>query len=515
MSQPQLLLVDLFFIAVATVSALVLGTNFEVSEARAADFAPYLVLTLAAAAAICPCLGTCRSVWRFTALADYLRILAATIAIVAAAVALAFGFNCMDGISRALPILQVLLILFALVGARVLARMWHAARERFIHLNASTEASGCETILVVGHGGLAGLYLRTVAQFAPDRVRIAGLLGDDNRHIGRSIHGHTVLGTPEQIADVLRGLKIHGVFADRIVVAAAFEKLSPQAQAALLNIEKTTNVVVEVLIDRMGLGRRSGGDGEDGLSPSGATNIPVAFSFGAEDLAALARRPYWRVKRAMEPIVALGLLFLLAPLMLVVAILIAIDVGSPVMFWQQRPGLNGRLFKLRKFRTMSAAYDARGRQVPDEERTSDLGRLVRRARLDELPQLFNILLGEMSFIGPRPLLPVDQPAAYAARLRVRPGLTGWAQVKGGREISAADKAALDVWYLRNASLTLDLKILAHTVRMVSYKEKIDTAAIQLAWQELQEALICTARGSSSEQSSSVPPMDATGATQGT
>ncbi|MGH8323716.1 MAG: sugar transferase, partial [Steroidobacteraceae bacterium] len=123
--------------------------------------------------------------------------------------------------------------------------------------------------------------------------------------------------------------------------------------------------------------------------------------------------------------------------------------------------------------------------------------------------------GEMSFLGPRPLLPVDQPAAYAARLLVKPGLTGWAQVKGGREISAADKAALDVWYVRNASLALDLKILAHTVAMVIFGEKVDTAAIQLAWQQLQEARICTARVSFSERCESVPHVGAAEAQQTT
>jgi lipopolysaccharide/colanic/teichoic acid biosynthesis glycosyltransferase len=202
--------------------------------------------------------------------------------------------------------------------------------------------------------------------------------------------------------------------------------------------------------------------------------------------------------------------------MLFVAILTVIDVGLPVT-WQLRPGLNGRLFKLRKFRTMAPAYAACGRlvpddQVPEQERTSGIGHFLRRSRLDELPQLFSILSGEMSFIGPRPLLTVDQPAAYAARLLVQPGLTGWAQVKGGREISAADKSALDVWYVRNASPALDLKILAHTVQMVIFGEKVDTAAIQRAWQELREAGICTLR-ESSEQSDSVPSMGTTGAAQ--
>ena len=120
----------------------------------------------------------------------------------------------------------------------------------------------------------------------------------------------------------------------------------------------------------------------------------------------------------------------------------------------------------------------------------ELGHLLRRLRLDELPQLFQILSGEMSFVGPRPLLPVDQSPAYAARLLVRPGLTGWAQVTGGRTISAADKAALDVWYVHHASLALDVRILLTTALMVLFGERVDQRAIARAWRDLKEAGVC-------------------------
>jgi lipopolysaccharide/colanic/teichoic acid biosynthesis glycosyltransferase len=136
---------------------------------------------------------------------------------------------------------------------------------------------------------------------------------------------------------------------------------------------------------------------------------------------------------------------------------------------------------------MGAAHDASGRRRSDAERVSALGHLLRRTRLDELPQLFSILLGHMSFVGPRPLLPVDQPAGHSARLLVRPGLTGWAQIKGGRIISAEDKAALDVWYVRNASLALDLRILLGTIPMVLFGERVAEDAIAQAWRELKEA----------------------------
>jgi lipopolysaccharide/colanic/teichoic acid biosynthesis glycosyltransferase len=119
-------------------------------------------------------------------------------------------------------------------------------------------------------------------------------------------------------------------------------------------------------------------------------------------------------------------------------------------------------------------------RVPDDQRSSAVGQALRRTRLDELPQLFNVLIGNMSLIGPRPLLPCDQAPEYAARLSVRPGLTGWAQVNGGRIISTSDKLILDVWYVQNASFLLDLSIIFRTVKMVLFGERINTDAISQA-----------------------------------
>jgi lipopolysaccharide/colanic/teichoic acid biosynthesis glycosyltransferase len=127
---------------------------------------------------------------------------------------------------------------------------------------------------------------------------------------------------------------------------------------------------------------------------------------------------------------------------------------------------------------MRGGHDAEGNRIPDELRSSSIGRLLRRSYLDELPQLYNILVGEMSFVGPRPLLPIDQPGGQTARLLVRPGLTGWAQVNGGRDISSEGKAALDEWYIMNASLWLDIKILLRTLGIVVSGGQLDGLAPQ-------------------------------------
>jgi hypothetical protein len=129
---------------------------------------------------------------------------------------------------------------------------------------------------------------------------------------------------------------------------------------------------------------------------------------------------------------------------------------------------------------MAAAYDRRDRRIPDEKRSSAIGRFLRRTRFDELPQLYNILVGEMSFVGPRPLLPEDQPDGDMTRLLVRPGLTGWAQINGGRDLSVKDKTALDVWYVKNASLWLDVKILLQTVVRFGRVERPEDGALRTA-----------------------------------
>lgn len=171
-------------------------------------------------------------------------------------------------------------------------------------------------------------------------------------------------------------------------------------------------------------------------------------------------------KRLFDQVLALLALALLAPVLGGVALLVGIGLGLPVFFCQQRPGLAGKPFQLWKFRTMTDKRDAQGQLLPDEQRLTRLGRFLRRTSLDELPELWNVLRGDMSLIGPRPLLmeylPLYSPE-QARRHEVKPGITGWAQVNGRNAISWEEKFALDVWYVDNHNLWLDLKILVLTV----------------------------------------------------
>jgi lipopolysaccharide/colanic/teichoic acid biosynthesis glycosyltransferase len=181
------------------------------------------------------------------------------------------------------------------------------------------------------------------------------------------------------------------------------------------------------------------------------------------------------VKRLIDVVAAAAGLVLLSPLMVFVALLVHWRIGPPVLFAQERPGLGGRPFRIWKFRTMREERDAAGDPLPDELRLTRLGRLLRSASLDELPELFNVLRGDMSLVGPRPLLmeylPLYTPG-QARRHEVRPGITGWAQVNGRNAISWEERFALDVWYVDNRSLLLDLRILLLTAAKVLSREGI-------------------------------------------
>lgn len=181
------------------------------------------------------------------------------------------------------------------------------------------------------------------------------------------------------------------------------------------------------------------------------------------------------LKRCLDLLASFVALLLLSPAFLVVAVLIRTRLGSPVIFRQIRPGLNGRPFTMYKFRTMLDARDKAGNLLPDEHRLTRFGRLLRSTSLDELPELFNVLIGDMSLVGPRPLL-MEYLKRYsprqARRHEVKPGITGWAQINGRNALSWEDKFDLDVWYVDHWSVWLDIKVLGLTVWKVVRREGI-------------------------------------------
>lgn len=181
------------------------------------------------------------------------------------------------------------------------------------------------------------------------------------------------------------------------------------------------------------------------------------------------------LKRLFDILLSFFALLILCPIMLFVGFKIANNLGKPVLFRQKRPGLNTIVFEMVKFRSMRDAIDESGKPLPDSERLTPFGEKLRSSSLDELPGLWNVLKGDMSLVGPRPLLVEYLPlynAEQAKRHNVRPGITGWAQVNGRNAISWEEKFKLDIWYVENQSFWLDIKILFLTVKKVFVKEGV-------------------------------------------
>ncbi|WP_286951908.1 MULTISPECIES: sugar transferase [Aminobacterium] len=180
-------------------------------------------------------------------------------------------------------------------------------------------------------------------------------------------------------------------------------------------------------------------------------------------------------KRPMDFFLSLTALIILSPVLVIIGLLVRIKLGSPVIFKQERPGLNEKIFTMYKFRSMTDEKDENGKLLPDSTRLTTFGRILRSTSLDELPELFNVLKGDMSLVGPRPLLPEYVPLynkQQRKRLSVLPGITGWAQVNGRNALTWEEKFKLDTWYVENWNLILDLKIIAKTIQAIIKREGI-------------------------------------------
>ena len=191
------------------------------------------------------------------------------------------------------------------------------------------------------------------------------------------------------------------------------------------------------------------------------------------------------MKRLFDLVVATAILLMLAPVIALVALAICYKLGWPIIFSQTRPGQHGQLFKMIKFRSMSNECNAAGKLLPDQQRLGRFGRFLRSTSLDELPELLNVIRGEMSLVGPRPLFAHYLPlysAEQARRHEVRPGITGWAQINGRNDVDWPARFELDVWYVENQSLWLDLKILLLTLLRVVQRDGINPQGkIEMEW----------------------------------
>jgi lipopolysaccharide/colanic/teichoic acid biosynthesis glycosyltransferase len=476
-----LLSIDLVFVALATIVAVMLRGYFDTVSDSLAALLPYSLISLGCASVIFLVGGLDRTPWRYSTVADHLQVIVLTVLAMLLALVLTFALNRLTPVARSLPVLQGGLIVSILIGVRGAARFWYTKQMR-IDGNGRVNEPPHETVLVVGVNAVTELFLLSVKEFASQRLQVAGILAEESHMRGRAIQQSPVLGTVEELQEILQSLEVHGVTVHRIVVTTAQDRLRPNSSETLLEVEKSSGIVVQFLSERLGF------DISQKPSVQKRHSVPeqraVARIGGVIDADRTTYAATSLGKRMVDLFGAAVLALMLTPVAMLVAFVVALDIGFPLIFWQQRPGLHGRPFKLYKFRTMRAPHDSHQRLIPDDQRSSAVGQMLRRTRLDELPQLYNVLVGDMSLIGPRPLLPRDQSPDYATRLCVRPGITGWAQVNGGRIISSSEKLLLDVWYVKNASFVLDLRIVLSTVTMIIFGDRANPEAINHAQRDL-------------------------------
>jgi lipopolysaccharide/colanic/teichoic acid biosynthesis glycosyltransferase len=403
---------------------------------------------------------------RYMSVTDLLTIAKAVLAGELMTATVMFTVTRLEGMPRSVPAIHALILGTGLIAYRGLANLTGKQGRYADQLRRVTN----ENVILIGLSDWSVLLLKYLQAQTRERRRVIALLDDDPRWIGRSVNGVQVFGPPAHLETVIEEFATHGLRTDWVVVGGAPSELSEETVAVLRGIcaQRDLDLVFVPHLNALGSAERCSSANKD---PDRIPRSP--FPSG------IRPSPYFRFKRVIDAIIALILIFTLLPLLVMTALMVLVDVGWPVLFWQQRTGHGGRELQLYKLRTLQPPFDRRGQRIPEKQRLSGIGRLLRQTRFDELPQLLNVLVGDMSLIGPRPLLPRDQPPNSAPRLTVRPGITGWAQVNGGTLLSPTEKDALDVWYIRNASLWLDLRIIWMTFfRLVESDRRCEEALAQ-------------------------------------
>ena len=375
-------------------------------------------------------------------------IVVACVAATALTAVCAFSLDRLDYVPRSLPLIQSLVLCALILGGRTVAASRSSADAQVRNYLVEPHT------LLVSANDLALSYLKMLDAFSVDRAHIVAILDGNPKFFGRALLGHPIIGPPSAIMRVVNEYAVHGVVIARVLICQNRPSKADHVWAKIEEYCHPANIELKYLSDVLGvkLGETIETENDD--------QEPEVGSKG-----------YRYVKRALDLSLAVMLAIAISPVIVLVSLGVIIDLGWPIIFWQKRTGYRGGAFLIFKLRTLHAPYDRHGDFVEEDRRTSRFGSFLRRTRLDELPQLWNIVCGEMSFVGPRPLLPIDQPTGKTLRLRMRPGITGWAQINGGKQITAEEKGLLDEWYVRRASLWLDLRIIMGTLRIVLFGDQ--------------------------------------------
>lgn len=412
------------------------------------------------------CVGSYRMLWSHLTVRDFLCLVAGSTLAVLGFVTLGFLHSRLLEVPRSVPIIQWLVMTMGLCGGRLLYEALRPERRQ------PKDRQVLSPILLVGGGSSAALISHMLEHASGTRWRPVGIL--DDRYAPRQvIAGVPILGGLSDFGEVIGRLSLQGRRPKRVIITVPHGDLGAIAVRRLEQAALDQEIPVENLPDLL---RLRGEPASDAFTLD-APLLPTTMQ-------ALGRRPYFIGKRCIDIVVSVVVLILLAPVLALLAVLLRATVGGPVLFRQVRPGRNKVPFVLYKLRTMRDLFGPNGTPLPDAYRTPWLGRIVRRTRLDELPQFWNVLVGDMSIVGPRPMLESDLAQLPQGRghqrYAFRPGITGWAQVHGGQQLRPAEKLALDIWYTHHASARLDLKIALLTIKMMIVGERVDREVIERA-----------------------------------
>lgn len=453
---------DIFCAALAPPLALYFRDAYNVSTQGAETAVIYCGLSFAITILAFLTFRIGEGIARYFSVHDAISIVKAVAAAGLTTSLILFTLTRLEGIPRTTPILHVLILAAGLLITRNVKMVFDKPGQSANHNDPST----IEHIIMIGSSSLTSLYINLLRAYSPAQRHVIAILDDDQKLLGRAMCGVPVVASSKQLDAVIDEFAVHGVRTDRIIIGGDEHLLSPGAMDQVRQICQQRDIILEFVPKLIGL---------DHLR-SVRQNVPLQ-AIEPTTLLTAPLSNYFRTKRIIDFIIAFMAIIVFSPLFLFASVLILFDVGSPVVFWQKRVGQDGRNFLLYKFRTLRSPFDREGNPASDRDRISFVGRLLRTTRIDELPQLLNVLVGEMSLIGPRPLLPCDQPKNSTFRLMVRPGITGWAQINGGNLITAEEKGALDDWYVHNASLWLDLRIALLTMRFLFTGERRSETAV--------------------------------------
>ena len=399
--------------------------------------------------------GVERGFAHFFSFHDAVQIVKASACSTAATAAFMFMLVRLDDIPRSVPVLQFMLMTASLVAIRLLLRILNHCIESRTASDVSHDRE--RHVIIVGSGRLAWFYIRLLDTFASDNCKIVAVLDERKANHGRTIYGRVIMGGIEDAPALLDDFAQHGIAISGFVIC---ERSHDRAHALFKSLEP---LCLERRLDLQLAAEQLGVYASQSNRPSSPSAITMVK---ANERPGEWRRDYFRIKQPVEAVIAAAMMTALSPIAALVALAVALSMGFPVIFWQRRVGRGGRPIFVYKFKTMRNPIDEDGRVFEGSDRETRIGKFLRATRLDEIPQLYNVARGEMGLIGPRALLPVDQPSGRMLRLSVPPGLTGWAQIHGGQLVTVDEKNALDEWYVKNASLALDLVIAFRTILVI-------------------------------------------------